>query len=64
MSCHCPFVFDALMGVETRRIKVPAVAAKVVRPGALSASGSSQPPKEFTPTQIAKAIQGSQTTRT
>eukprot|EP00972_Heterocapsa_arctica_P015831 2333698-Heterocapsa_arctica.AAC.1 len=52
------------MGVEKRSIKVPAVAAKVVRPGILPASSSSQPSKVFTPTQIAKAFQGSKSFRT
>eukprot|EP00972_Heterocapsa_arctica_P010838 1587721-Heterocapsa_arctica.AAC.1 len=64
MSCHCPFVFDALMGVEKRSIKVPAVAAKVVRPGTLPASSSSQLSKVFSPTQMAKAFRGSKSFRT
>eukprot|EP00972_Heterocapsa_arctica_P019156 2827674-Heterocapsa_arctica.AAC.1 len=36
MSCHCPFVFEALKGSEKRCIKVPAAAAKVASAGAIA----------------------------
>eukprot|EP00972_Heterocapsa_arctica_P036001 5297482-Heterocapsa_arctica.AAC.1 len=59
MACHCPFVFDALMGVSQRQIFVPAMAAKVVVPGTLSTNDSPKKLKEFSSQQIAKAVQGS-----
>eukprot|EP00972_Heterocapsa_arctica_P005347 792135-Heterocapsa_arctica.AAC.1 len=65
MSCHCPFIFDALKGVEKRSIKAPAVAARVVHLDSQpAASSSSRPSKPFTPYQIVKAAQGSKAVRT
>eukprot|EP00972_Heterocapsa_arctica_P104523 15403078-Heterocapsa_arctica.AAC.1 len=65
MSCHCPFILDALKGVEKRSIKAPAAAAKVVHPDPQpAASSSSRHSKPFSPYQIAKAAQGSKAPRT
>eukprot|EP00972_Heterocapsa_arctica_P052247 7686182-Heterocapsa_arctica.AAC.1 len=59
VSCHCPFIFEALKGSEKRCIKGPAAAAaRVVKPDDQpepSSSSQAKPTITFTPTQMAKA---------
>eukprot|EP00972_Heterocapsa_arctica_P022683 3337237-Heterocapsa_arctica.AAC.1 len=58
MSCHRPFIFEALKGSEKRCIKAPAAAARVAKPDDQpepSSSSTSRPTRTFTPYQMAKA---------
>eukprot|EP00972_Heterocapsa_arctica_P007843 1143290-Heterocapsa_arctica.AAC.1 len=44
ISCHHPFIFEALMGSEKRSIKVPAAAARVAKPDDQPGPSSSSKP--------------------